>query len=113
MRKLALVSLAMLVVTALALPAAAGDDKTVTLEGEMVCAKCTLKEEGLDKCQNVLAVEQDGKTAHFYMVKNEANKEFGDVCMVAKEVKVTGTLSEKDGKTWIAATEIVIVEKEG
>lgn len=112
MRKFVMVPLAMLVVTALALPAGAGQ-KSVTLEGEMICAKCTLKEEGRDKCQNVLAVDNDGETSHFYMVGNETNKEFGDTCMVGKQVRVTGSVSHKDGKVWLTATEIVDLKKKG
>ena len=53
------------------------------------------------------------ETTHYYMASTDANKEFGDVCMVAKEVKVTGTLSEKDGKMWLAAKEITPKETKG
>lgn len=97
---------------ALVLAAPAVADETVTLEGEVICAKCTLGED-LQKCQNVLKVKNGEETIHYYLASTEANKEFGDVCMVAKAVKVTGTLSEKDGKMWIAATEIVPIKKEG
>jgi hypothetical protein len=79
----------------------------------MICAKCILKEAGLEKCQNVLVVETDGEKTHYYLAENEANKEFGDVCKAAKQVRVTGSMSEKDGKMWIAATEIVPVKTEG
>ena len=112
MKKLAAVSLALLIAGALAGSVVAGE-KTVTLEGKMSCAKCLLKEEGLEKCQNVLVVETDGKTTHYYLAKSEANEEFGSVCKAAKQVRVKGTVSEKDGKMWIAATEILPMEKEG
>ncbi len=111
MKSLAFVFLAVVAaVIVLAVPAVA--DETITLEGKVLCAKCILKED-LDKCQNVLAVEEGDTTVYYYMEGNDANKEFGDVCTVAKEVKVTGTISEKDGKMWIAATEIVTMKKEG
>ena len=42
-----------------------------------------------------------------------ANVEFGEVCMAQKPVSVTGTVSEKEGKTWLAATKISPVETEG
>jgi hypothetical protein len=111
MNKLATVSLVLLFTAALAGPVAAGEE-TVTLEGKMVCAKCNLKEEGLKKCQNVLVVEVNDERAHYYLAKNEANKEFGDVCLAEKQARVTGSVSEKDGKMWIAATEIVLIKGE-
>lgn len=110
MKNLALTLLALAVAMILAAPAVAGG--TVTLEGKVICAKCTLGED-LQKCQNVLVVKKGDETTHYYLASTDANKEFGDVCMVAKEVKVTGTVSEKDGKMWIAATEIVPMKKEG
>lgn len=110
MKNLTMSLLVLAVAVVFAAPAIAAE--TVTLEGEVICAKCTLGED-LQKCQNVLKVTDGEKTTHYYMTSTEANKDFGDVCMVAKEVKVTGTLSEKDGKTWIAATEIVPMKKEG
>ena len=112
MKKLATVSLALFIASVLAGSVVAGE-KTVTLEGKLVCAKCILKEEGLDKCQNVLVVETDGEKTHYYLAENEANKEFGDVCEAAKQARVTGSVSEKDGKMWIAATEIVPMKSEG
>ncbi len=112
MKKLATVSLALLIASVLAGSVVAGEE-TVTLEGKLVCAKCILKEEGLDKCQNVLVVETDGEKTHYYLAENEANKEFGDVCEAAKQARVTGSVSEKDGKMWIAATEIVPMKSEG
>jgi hypothetical protein len=111
MKKLASISLALLVASALA-GSLVADEKTVTLEGKVVCAKCNLKEEGLKDCQNVLVVKMDGKAKHYYLTKSEANKEFGDVCMAEKEVRVTGSVSEKDGKMWLDATEIVPLKKE-
>jgi hypothetical protein len=112
MKKLATVSLALLIASALA-GSVVASEKTVTLEGKMVCAKCNLKEEGLEKCQNVLVVESDAKKKHYYLTKNEVNNEFGDVCTAEKQVRVTGSVSEKDGKMWIAASEIVPVKSEG
>ena len=112
MKKLTTSTLSLLVAFALAVPAFAGEE-SVTLEGKVVCAKCTMKEEGLTKCQNVLVVKKMDEVKNYYLVKNEANAEFGDVCMMEKQVKVTGTVSEKDGKMWLAATKIVSAKKEG
>ncbi len=83
----------------------AGEAKEVTLEGTVMCAKCKLGEEDRTKCQNVLVVKGEGEATHYYL-SAKANKEFGDVCMKTPVVKVTGALSEKDGKQWIAATKI-------
>jgi len=87
----------------------AGDAEAVTLEGTVMCAKCKLGEEDRDKCQNVLVVKGDEEPVHYYLTA-EANKKFGDVCMKTPVVRVTGTLSEEDGKHWLAATKIEPVE---
>ncbi len=84
----------------------AGEGEAVTLEGKVLCAKCVLEEEGRDKCQNVLVVEDGGEPMHYYLTATEANKGFGDVCMKNPAVRVTGTVSEKDGRTWLDATKI-------
>lgn len=113
MKKLASLSIALLVALVLIVPAVAGDAETVTLEGSLQCAKCVMHEEGMDKCQNVLVVMEDGAKAHYYLSATESNMEHGEVCMKSSVVRVTGMVEEKDGRTWLAATEIVSVEDEG
>ena len=81
----------------------------VTLSGKIACAHCTLKLEGVSSCQDVLVVEKDGKPAYYYLAKSEALKAFGHTCMGEKKATVTGTVSEKDGKTWLEATKIAPV----
>lgn len=94
--------------------AAIAGDKEVTVEGKVLCAKCALKEEGRSKCQNVLVVEEEGKDAmHYYLTASEANQEFGEVCMSTPAVRATGTVMEKDGHTWLAATKIEPLKSEG
>ena len=88
----------------------AGEAEAVTLEGTVMCAKCQFEEEGRDKCQNVLVVKGDDEPMHYYLTATEANKGFGDVCMKSPTVRVTGTVSEKDGKAWLDATKIEPVE---
>ena len=88
----------------------AGEGEAVTLEGTVLCAKCAFEEEGRDKCQNVLVVKGDDEPMHYYLTATEANKGFGDVCMKTPTVRVTGTVSEEDGKTWLDATKIEPVE---
>lgn len=113
MKKLVTMSLVLLIFVALAGPVLAGEAKTVTLEGEMQCAKCTLHQEEFDECQNVLIVKKDGEERHYYLAKNETNHEYGDVCMKSRVVRVTGQVEEKEGRLWIAASEIADVEDAG
>lgn len=114
MKKLA----AVIAVFALALPLAAavfaGDTKenakdkagdAVTLEGTMVCAKCTLNEDR-KQCQDVLQTKTDKGEANYYIVKNDVSNAFGHVCKDTKNVIVTGTVTEKDGAKWIDASKM-------
>ena len=108
MKRLVCVWMVALLVSGVAL--AAGDE-AVTVEGKVLCAKCKLHEEGRDECQNVLVVEKGDETMHYYLAPNDVNKEFGDVCMATPMVRATGTLSEKDGHTWLTASRIEKIAK--
>ena len=80
-------------------------DETVT--GKLMCAKCSLKKAGQDKCQDVLiTTDAAGKTTEYYVEKNDVAKTFGHTCQGEKPATVTGAVSEKDGKKWIAATKM-------
>jgi acyl-CoA reductase-like NAD-dependent aldehyde dehydrogenase len=91
----------------------AAEEKTI--EGMAQCAKCALKE--TKQCQNVVVVEEDGKDVKYYLVHNDvAKKAHGkSFCQAAKDdgpkVKVTGDVSEKDGKKLIEPTKIEVVEE--
>ncbi len=105
MKSLALLGIALALVVGLAASPAAVEE--TTLSGKVVCAKCTLKKADAKECQDVLVVKGDGDAAvEYYIVKNEVAKEFGHTCTGEKPATVTGTVSEKDGKKWIAATKI-------
>jgi hypothetical protein len=109
MKLLAQVALVAVLAAALVAPAFAAD--AVTLQGKVLCAKCALKKDGFKECQNVLLVPEKGKDgaardAEYYIVNNDVNKEFGEVCMDAKKATVTGTVSEKDGLKWIAPSKM-------
>ncbi len=94
-------------VLGLALVAHAGEGAaTVTLDGKIVCAKCTLKKADAKECQNVLLVKGETGDVEYYLVKNEISTKFGDVCQKKVAVQVTGTVAEKDGKKWLSATKI-------
>ena len=81
-----------------------------TLSGTLMCAKCALKKADASKCQDVLVVKDaQGASTEYYIAKNAAADEAGHQCKTEAKAKVTGTVSEKDGKKWIEAT---IIEKE-
>jgi hypothetical protein len=89
----------------------AADESTVT--GKIMCAKCTLKKADATACQDVLVSEASGKTSEYYITKNDVAKQFGHVCQGETPAKVTGTVAEKDGKTWITPSKMEKVEKKG
>jgi len=78
-----------------------------TVTGNLMCAKCTLKKADQDKCQDVLVSKDSaGKVTEYYVEKNDVAKAYGHTCKGEKPAAVTGTVSEKDGKKWIAATKM-------
>jgi hypothetical protein len=86
--------------------AVAGDEaKTVTLSGNVACAKCTLKLEGAKECNDVLVVTGD-KGGQYWLVKNAVLEKFGHNCEGQKPVTITGTVTKKDGKMWLAPTKM-------
>jgi len=98
------------VVAALVLAGAAlaGDaPEAVTVEGKLLCAKCSLGEEDFGGCQSVVVTSGGEK---LYLVKNALAEKDGHVCKSSKQVKVTGTVTDKDGRKWIEATEIAEVK---
>ena len=54
--------------------AVAGETKTVTVEGKIACAKCTLQT-GAEECQDVLVVKKGEETVQYYLTKNDVSKE--------------------------------------
>ena len=80
--------------------------KEVTITGSMVCGKCTLHE--TKSCQNVVQVQQDGKTVNYYLAENDTSKaNHKAICGGdAEKVTVTGTVKEKDGKEMMTPTKI-------
>jgi hypothetical protein len=114
MRKALGMVVGLAVVLALAVNAQADDkktDKEVTLMGKLVCGKCTLKDKDCDTCTNVLQVKDGGKTVN-YFIKDKGNKEsyHKGSCKPdsSQNVKVTGTVTEKDGKKTIVASKVEI-----
>ncbi len=80
------------------------EKKATPIEGKLVCTKCTLSE--TDKCGHAVKVKDGEKTVTYYL---DNGKTFhGEVCPAGNElaVKVTGTLSEKEGKKMITGAKI-------
>jgi hypothetical protein len=104
MKTLSLTALAAVVIIAFVGTAVAAEQ---TLTGNVACAKCTLKLAGATECQNVLVVkDQGGKDDYYYVAKNDVSEKFGHVCKGMKGAVVTGTVEQKDGKTWIVPTKM-------
>ena len=111
MRKLLSVWLALAVALVFAGALRAEEKKEVTLKGEILCAKCELKE--AKKCTTAIVVKEDGKDITYYF-KDKGNKEtyHEDVCGGGrKEGTVTGTVTEKDGKKYITPSKVEYAKK--
>ncbi len=91
--------------------AGATEKKEVTLKGEIMCAKCELKQS--QKCQTVIVVKEDGKEVTYFFKDKGAKEEYHEeVCGGGrKEGTVTGTVSKKDGKRWITPTKVEYAKK--
>ena len=99
------ISAMVVLVVALALSASSlAQTKTEKLEGKITCAMCDLKIE--KDCATVIVVKESGKDVIYYF-DEKANKANHDaVCQTPKEGAVTGTVSEKAGKKYIAVTNV-------
>jgi len=109
MKRILGITLAFVALAALATFVVAGEGtKIVKVEGKLSCASCSLKMADASGCQDVLVVsgKEGAEPTYYYLVKNDVAKEFGHSCKDEKAVVVTGTLEEKDGKTWLAAVKM-------
>jgi Family of unknown function (DUF6370) len=104
MKTIAKLGLALALVVGLVAVATAGDETTLT--GNIMCAKCALKKADAKTCQDVLVVEAGGQNTEYYIEKNAVAEKFGHVCTSVKPAVVTGTVTEKDGKKWIAPSKM-------
>src|SRR5262245_37521590 len=76
-----------------------GDKKevTVTIKGQVGCAKCSLDKE--KTCMTVVVEKKDGKDVVYYFVKESHEKFPLEDCSVMRGGSVTGVVgAEKDGK---------------
>lgn len=76
----------------------------VTLEGKATCEKCDLGK--AEKCNSVLVVGEDDATVTYNLAGEAGGEWHKKVCMGAKEVKMTGTVEEMEGKKTFVVTEI-------
>ena len=95
-------------IAAIGYTATAADDKKKdekkTIEGKLVCAKCTLKTEGITKCTNAVKVKEGDKEVVYFLDDKGSKEDYHKAICGAgtdKDVKVTGVLVEKDGKKWL------------
>jgi hypothetical protein len=104
MRTILTVASCLVVAVALVAPSTTQAAKDVTLTGKITCAKCELK---LEKdCATVIVVKEGGKDTVYYFDEKSHKANHDAICQVGKEGTVTGALSEKDGKKYIAVTKI-------
>lgn len=85
-------------------------EQKVTVIGNTECTKCTLGETAT--CQNALVVEEGGDEVTYYMPPTNAVAKANHrlFCKGGKTVKVSGTVSEEDGKKVLTPTEITQVK---
>jgi hypothetical protein len=103
-------SLALAVALCFTLGSRSDDSKPVTLKGQVMCAKCELKE--AKKCTTVIVVKEDGKEVTYYFKDKGASEEHHEpVCGGGKkEASVTGLVAEDKGKKWITPTKVEYVK---
>jgi hypothetical protein len=94
MKSLGMLVLSLAAVLALVVAVKAAEDKKETLEGTITCSKCDLKLD-TDKCHTVIKTK-DGTVYYFDEKAGKANHK--KICTSPMDGKVTGTVSEKDGK---------------
>ncbi|MEO5716433.1 MAG: DUF6370 family protein [Luteolibacter sp.] len=103
------VALSAFVLSASASAADEAKAKPITVEGAATCAKCDLGTE--KECATVLQVKEGDKTIT-YQLTGKVDKDWHKkICKGPKEVKATGTVTEKDGKKTLDVTEIEMTEK--
>jgi hypothetical protein len=83
------------------------ENKEVTITGSITCAKCDLKV--AEKCATVVKgklKDTDKEDTVFYFDEKGNKDNHKTICQGAKAGKVTGTVSEKDGKKIITVTKV-------
>jgi len=84
------------------------EDKPVTLEGTITCAKCDLQK--AQACATVIVVKKDNKETVYYFDEKAHKEHHSKICTEAKKGKVTGVLSKKDGKDIVTVSKVEFAE---
>lgn len=103
------VAAAVVVALFAAIPLTAAEEKEVKLTGTLVCAKCKLKTPGVSKCTNALQVKEGEKVVTYFLVDKGNDETYHeDLCGGGEKagVRVTGIVTEKDGKKWIKPSKV-------
>ena len=97
-------------VAVLGLTAVVADDKKdekKTLEGTLVCTKCSLGE--TKACGHALIVKEGDKKVNYYLVDKGGKEPYHKNCCTEDvPAKVTGKVVEKDGKKTIEDPKVEI-----
>jgi hypothetical protein len=94
---------ATVMVLTLAAPAAAQE----VFKGTLACALCHLNKPDAEECQDVLLVEQDGRTTEYYLINNPIHADSADECPSQSSATVTGTVkADSDGRLWLTVSKI-------
>jgi Family of unknown function (DUF6370) len=104
MKTMTRITLALALLAFVALPALAADE---VFKGSLLCAKCSLQKADAHECQDVLIVtDAKGEKTEYYITKNEVAEKAGEACTQEIKATVTGSVSQKDGKTWLTPSKI-------
>jgi len=82
--------------------ATAREDEVKTLKGELGCAKCVFKVEGVKKCTNAIKVKEGDKEV-IYIFDDMGAKEpyHKKICTDSAKGQVKGKVTKKDDKLYI------------
>ena len=86
-------------------------DEKKTLEGTLTCTKCALGE--TKACGHALIVKDGDKKVNYYLVDKGGKEPYHKECCTAdvEKVKVTGKVTEKDGKKQIEDPKVELPKK--
>ena len=84
--------------------------KEITLEGEIGCGHCSFGAQ-VDKCTDAIRVKEGDKQV-VYLFDAEVNGKHDEaMCKQVRTGKVTGTVTEKDGKKFIKVNKLDLTKK--
>ena|SRR5579862_5284102 len=105
--------LALVVAFVLVFGTQGGEQKEVTLKGEIQCAKCSLHLKEVSKCTTAIQVKEGSKTTTYLFDDKGSGESYHEpVCGGEKQMgTVTGTVAEKDGNKWIKPKKVEYTKK--